>query len=85
MTKRWLKCEVASGMLQKEQTVTLTTADGKTLSLFAADEMVKTVTGGSAISVELVDQNSTHALVRLPATTLEGSAVVKVKNDQLAA
>jgi hypothetical protein len=83
MSKYWLKCDVDGGMLPDEQAVAVTTADGKKVFLFAGDEKVKSSGGTSYIMVELVDQNSSYGLVRLPSMPMEGSAVVKVSNDLL--
>ena len=83
MSIYWLKCEVTGSMLPHELAIAVVTASGEKVSLFVADDKIRASESGSSIRVDLIDQNSTHGLVRLPAKSMERSSVVKVDNNLL--
>ncbi len=79
----FLRCEVQNGMLPNEYAVAIDTSGGK-VSLFAPAEMVKVGSGQSGqLAVELIDENASFGLVRLPRTPMDGPQVVKVARNSL--
>jgi hypothetical protein len=85
--RAWLECEIHPGSLSREYAVTIKTADGNIISLFAPAELIRTSAsnGGGLIAVDVLDRDANFGLVSLPRPALEGGSVAKVPRVSLTA
>ena len=68
----WLQCEVQPGMFDGELAISITTAEGATLSFFMPSDLVKKVEQHPAIPVAVLDRNGDVDVVALPRRSFEG-------------
>ncbi|MCC6794448.1 MAG: hypothetical protein IT366_04960 [Candidatus Hydrogenedentes bacterium] len=85
----WLECEVSVGMFSTEFAITAQQFDGKTFSLFALQDDVRTKSApnGSPVSgllhVNRIKTSNDLAMVVLPQLSPEAGTTVTVKVSQL--
>ena len=76
--KRWIECTVKDGMFPDETAVSIK-CTSITVSMFMVDD--HPALRGSALEVEVIEQDNSHALVVLPQPSIELGAIVKVDNS----
>lgn len=79
MKTGWLQCEIASGLFPQERAVSFHTAKGERVELFCPNEFTRE----NSIQVEILDEQQSLCLVRLPADPLNAPRVVLVERDQV--
>lgn len=86
----FLSCKIQSGQFSQEVAVRGRTFDGTEFSLFVPRECVEcedpitnTAEVDGWLRVEVLDQNPTLLLVRLPGETFENGHIITVKRAQV--
>ena len=90
MKSHWLKCKVSPGQFSEEVVVEATDFRGSGFSLFVPDNLVECDTDPSKgqsvdgwMQVEMLAQQESLALIRLPRAPLENGPTVTVEACQL--
>jgi len=68
----WLKCDVTKGMMPGEFAVVMNVSGGRQISLFAAEQFVRTNPGRLLVTV--MEREKDKALVYLPSSPFEISS-----------
>ena len=79
MDQAWLRCEVYPGMFSDEVAIGVTTDEGKVVSFFLPNYLVK----DHEIAVGVIAQNGEYGVVTLPQRTFEGSNAARVPMTSL--